>query len=122
MGDYASHRIKAFSLRMENELRRALQEEANKNGHTLTAEISHRLSKSIAGKMTFWVLYKNRNDKSLSPEREMVVTLDGDSDELFHDRLRRAVMPDRLEDPSDGLKAEYSSDCIILNWKELSWV
>jgi predicted DNA-binding protein len=47
MSDEYGHRLKAFSLRMEKELRRKLEEQAKLNGRTLTSEINFRLDKSL---------------------------------------------------------------------------
>ncbi|KZY73623.1 MULTISPECIES: Arc family DNA-binding protein [unclassified Oleiphilus] len=47
MSDEYGHRLKAFSLRMEKELRRKLEEQAKQNGRTLTSEINHRLENSL---------------------------------------------------------------------------
>ena len=47
MSDEYGHRLKAFSLRMEIDLRRQLEEQARVNGRTLTAEINHRLVNSL---------------------------------------------------------------------------
>jgi predicted HicB family RNase H-like nuclease len=44
---YYGHRLKAFSLRLEPELKEAIRAEAKKNGNTLTAEISKRLEESL---------------------------------------------------------------------------
>lgn len=45
--DEYGHRLKAFSLRMEKELRAKLEEQATQNGRTLTSEINYRLNKSL---------------------------------------------------------------------------
>ena len=47
MSDEYGHRLKAFSLRMEKELRRKLEAQAKLNGRTLTSEINYRLDKSL---------------------------------------------------------------------------
>ena len=47
MSDEYGHRLKAFSLRMEIELRQKLEEQAKLNGRTLTSEINHRLESSL---------------------------------------------------------------------------
>jgi predicted DNA-binding protein len=47
MGDEYGHRLKAFSLRMEKELRKKLEAQAKLNGRTLTSEINYRLDKSL---------------------------------------------------------------------------
>ncbi len=47
MSDEYGHRLKAFSLRMEKELRKKLEERAKTNGRTLTSEINHRLERSL---------------------------------------------------------------------------
>lgn len=44
--EYA-HRLKAFSLRMEEELRGKLEDEASNNARTLTSEINYRLQQSV---------------------------------------------------------------------------
>jgi CHASE3 domain sensor protein len=47
MPDEYGHRLKAFSLRMEKDQRKALEASAKKNGRTLTSEINHRLNNSL---------------------------------------------------------------------------
>lgn len=45
--DY-THRLPAFSLRMEDELRDKLEKQAKRNGRTLTSELNYRLNRSLA--------------------------------------------------------------------------
>lgn len=45
--DNWGHRIKAFSLRMESEVRKELEYKAKLNGRTLTSEINQRLATSL---------------------------------------------------------------------------
>lgn len=47
MNDEYGHRLKAFSLRMEKELRKKLEDQAKANGRTLTSEINYRLDQSL---------------------------------------------------------------------------